>query len=81
MPNYSLTKREEEVLELMSKGFGNTQVADVLNISLTTVKTHVDNIYQKFCISCSADTQGATSALRVKAVLIYLKMKGKLKDE
>lgn len=43
----ALTKREVEVLKLISKGFINKEIADELNISLNTVLTHRKNIIAK----------------------------------
>ena len=45
--NYSLSKRETEVLQLMGKGMSNAEIADALFVSLSTVKTHSGNIYEK----------------------------------
>lgn len=42
-----LTQREEEVLELLTQGITYKGVANKLFISETTVKTHVNNIFQK----------------------------------
>ena len=42
-----LTKREYEVLLLVSKGYTNQEIADELFITLKTVKTHVSNILSK----------------------------------
>lgn len=42
-----LTKRELEVLLLVSKGYTNQEIADELFITLKTVKTHVSNILSK----------------------------------
>ena len=42
-----LTQREEEVLELLTQGITYKGVAAKLFISETTVKTHVNNIFQK----------------------------------
>lgn len=44
---YKITKREAEVVELISLGLSNQQIADRLYVSLTTVRTHVYNIFQK----------------------------------
>ena len=48
--NY-LTQREEEVLELLTQGITYKGVANKLFISETTVKTHVNNIFQKFQVN------------------------------
>ena len=42
-----LTSREKEILVLIASGISNTQIADKLNISRNTVKTHLYNIYNK----------------------------------
>jgi DNA-binding NarL/FixJ family response regulator len=43
----SLTQRENEILDLLAKGFRNKQIADQLNVSVNTIRTHVYNIYEK----------------------------------
>lgn len=42
-----LTKREKEVLQLMSEGYAHKQIAGQLFISPHTVDNHIRNIYQK----------------------------------
>ena len=42
-----ISPREYEVLELMSAGLSNQEIADKLFISLNTVKTHSANLYLK----------------------------------
>ena len=46
-----LTKREVEVLELLTQGITYKGVANKLFISETTVKTHVNNIFQKLQVN------------------------------
>ncbi len=46
-----LTQREEEVLELLTQGVTYKGVASQLFISETTVKTHVNNIFQKLQVN------------------------------
>ena len=46
-----LTAREEEVLELLTQGVTYKGVAGQLFISETTVKTHVNNIFQKLQVN------------------------------
>jgi DNA-binding CsgD family transcriptional regulator len=42
-----LSKRETEVLALIAQGLSNEEVADKLFVSISTVKTHLINIYAK----------------------------------
>lgn len=42
-----LSKRENQILALIAEGFKNQEIADKLFVSITTVKTHVHNIYGK----------------------------------
>lgn len=48
--NY-LTSREEEVLDLLTQGNNYKAIAAKLFISETTVKTHVNNIFQKLQVN------------------------------
>lgn len=43
----SLTPREKEILVLMAQGMSNSEIAERLVVSATTVKTHVGNILAK----------------------------------
>ncbi len=43
----SLSKREVEVLEQLSKGLSYTVIADNLYLSPSTVRKHIENIYKK----------------------------------
>lgn len=42
-----ISKRELEVLELMSQGLSNQEIADRMFVSLNTVKTHASNLFVK----------------------------------
>lgn len=46
-PQASLSTREKEVLEHLSKGFSYKEIAAQLFISIETVRTHIRNIYEK----------------------------------
>jgi LuxR family maltose regulon positive regulatory protein len=46
-----LTRRELEVLGLLSTGFSNQEIASKLFISLYTVKNHIHNIYGKLDVN------------------------------
>jgi len=45
---HQLTSREKEILKLYVEGFTNNEIADRLNLSVFTVKTHKNNIMQKY---------------------------------
>jgi DNA-binding NarL/FixJ family response regulator len=57
-----LTERELEVLRLVADGHTNQQIGELLFISATTVKTHIQNILQK--LDVSDRTQAAVHAVR-----------------
>jgi len=59
-PGYDLTVREEEVLELMTKGMNNIQIAAHLSVSRWTVKAHVGSILSK--LGVTNRTEAATLA-------------------
>ncbi len=47
LESLGISKREYEVLQLMADGLSNQEIADKLFISLSTVKTHSSNLFQK----------------------------------
>ena len=53
--NSPLTKRETQVLELLSKGKSYSVIADELFIHKETVKSHIKNIYYKLQVNSKAD--------------------------
>jgi NarL family two-component system response regulator LiaR len=57
-----LTTREQEVLQLISEGLSNRDIADKMFISEKTVKTHVSNILGK--LHLEDRTQAAIYALK-----------------
>ena len=50
-PNFGLTVREIEILNRMSQGLTDAQVASDLSISTSTVRFHQNNILQKMNVS------------------------------
>ncbi|AZK45122.1 LuxR C-terminal-related transcriptional regulator [Paenibacillus lentus] len=52
-----LTAKEQAVLRLMEMGLSNKEIALQLNVSLATIKTHINNIYGKL------QTKGRLQAL------------------
>ena len=45
--NVGLTPRENEILDLLSKGYRNKEIAEALFVSINTIRTHIYNIYEK----------------------------------
>jgi len=44
---HALSSRENEVLQLLSKGLLYKEIADRLSISIATVRQHIHKIYEK----------------------------------
>lgn len=57
-----MSDREQEVLELLAKGLSNSAIADMLQVSVTTVKTHVSHILRK--LNVNDRTQAVLVAMR-----------------
>jgi DNA-binding NarL/FixJ family response regulator len=53
--DYTLTKREHEILQLITEGIKNIEIAAILNISLSTVEFHRKNIYLKLNVKNVAE--------------------------
>ena len=70
---FGLPERPAEVLNLMSQGCGNSEIADQLFIDEGTVQQHINVIYQTLHI-----TGTKRGGCRVQAVLMYLKQTGRL---
>ncbi|WP_298222037.1 response regulator transcription factor [Flavobacterium sp.] len=58
----ALTQREKEILEALARGRMNKEVANELEISIGTVRKHIQHIYEKLHVNT-----------RVEAVNLYLK--------
>jgi len=42
-----LSKRELEILNLLARGYSNQEIAAKLFVSVSTVKTHIQNLFEK----------------------------------
>ncbi len=51
----ALSRRENEILQLLSKGFRYKEIATQLFISIETVRTHIRNIYEKLQVKTRAE--------------------------
>jgi len=62
-PESIISKREEEVLQLIAEGFSTAEVATRLFISVKTVKNHLASVYQK--LDSRDRTQAVVRAVRM----------------
>lgn len=63
---YNLSRRETEVLQLLAKGLTNKEIATSLNLSVTTIRTHLQNIYGKLGVN----TRSSALAVAYKEKLV-----------
>ena len=52
---YHLTPKEQQVLDLMAKGYLYKEIADELNNTVNTIKQHIRNIYEKLHVQNKAE--------------------------
>jgi branched-chain amino acid transport system substrate-binding protein len=71
-PPYGLTRRELEVLTLISGGLSNPEIAERLVTSRSTVSTHVENILRKL----GQSTRSGAAALALDQKLCCLPIPG-----
>jgi DNA-binding NarL/FixJ family response regulator len=53
--NYNLTAREKEILHALTEGISYQKIADRFMVSLSTVRTHITNIYAKLHVNSKAE--------------------------
>jgi DNA-binding NarL/FixJ family response regulator len=58
-----LTTRELEILRLIAKGISNKEIANEINISARTVKSHMVDIFRK--LNVSSRTEAVITSLRI----------------
>ena len=58
-----ISKRELEILGLMAQGHSNQEIASKLFVSLSTVKTHIQNLFEK--LDVKRRTQAVEKARRL----------------
>jgi DNA-binding NarL/FixJ family response regulator len=73
-PIKELTPRERKIIDLIARGFTNSNIARTLYIDVRTVQHHINNIYSKL----KEDPDFNTGHPRVSAARIYLETTGEL---
>jgi DNA-binding NarL/FixJ family response regulator len=58
-----LSRREQEILEWLAKGFRYKEIADKIFLSIDTVRTHVRNIYEKLQVNSRVEALKKTGFL------------------
>lgn len=58
-----LSRREQEMLEQLSKGYRYKEIADKLFVSIETVRTHIRHIYEKLQVNSRAEALKKTGFL------------------
>ena len=64
--NYNLSKRETEILRLLSHGLSNSDIAQQLFLTEGTVRNYTSEIFKK--LGVNDRTQAAVVALRYRLV-------------
>lgn len=63
---YDLTPRQCDILRLMADGLVKKEIADALDISVNTVSTHMQRVYEKMHVN--TNTGAVAKALREKLI-------------
>ena len=61
-----MSQRQLEILNLVAKGFSNKEIADILGVSLETIKDHVKKILLK--MGATSRTEAASLAVNLQLV-------------
>lgn len=64
VPSVRLTKREQEIKDLIAAGLGNKEIAQKLNIATNTVKSHVHNMLGKLAALTPPDRRTGNRSRR-----------------
>ncbi len=50
-----LTDREKEILQLVAQGYSNKEIASQIEVAVSTVRTHIEHIYEKLHVHCRTE--------------------------
>lgn len=65
LEKFNFTNREYEILQLIAVGHSNADIADQLFLSISTVKTHVSNLYVKMDVKRRGQAIDKAKRLRI----------------
>lgn len=54
-PKLKLSKQQTKMLELLSEGYRNAEIAEIAGVSIYTVKFHLSAAYKKLCVDNGFD--------------------------
>ncbi len=58
-----LSEREQQVLEMVAKGFMQAEIADILGVSINTISTFIKRIYKKLAVNSRTSAVHRANAL------------------
>lgn len=63
--SFELSKREREVLELLTRGYSYKKIAASLFVSVDTIGSHIKNIYSKLQVNSASEAVAKALRLRI----------------
>jgi DNA-binding NarL/FixJ family response regulator len=65
-----LTTREKDILHLIAKGYANKEIASQLEVGVSTVRTHIEHIYEKLHVHCRTEAAARYLAGRERGPVV-----------
>ena len=65
----NLTDRESELIQYLSMGYSNREIANKLSVSVHTIKAHLESIYEK--IEVRNRVQASIKAAKLGLINVY----------
>jgi DNA-binding NarL/FixJ family response regulator len=58
-----LSEREQQVLEMVAKGFMQAEIAEIIGVSINTISTYIKRIYKKLAVNSRTSAVHRANAL------------------